>query len=322
MNKYFFLVLLLFCFSCKNKEQSTTENRTVTAKDFFALFHKLKLPYDAADTSLSAVGDTTTFSYETLLQFVPDSALSFLLSKQKKGLQFYPVGKIENKFETYLLIKATSGKTASLSAFLFDNKKNFVNHLPLISNKMDDGYIHSLNINTEPTFVITQDKTVNDKYSYSKHGYAYNTPTKSFIEVINASNEEDKKNINIMNPIDTLKKTFQYSGDYTKDKTNFISIRDGNIGGRYTFFIHFEKSNDDCTGELKGTMIMLSANKAVFQQSGDPCLIDFTFDKNAVKVKERGSCGNHRGITCLFDDTYKKKKESAPIRHGGSKKKR
>ncbi len=135
MNKYFVLVLLLFTFSCKNKKQPIAENRTVTAKDFFALFPKLKLPYDAADTSLSGIGDTTTFSYETLFQFVPDSALSFLLSKQKKPLHFYPVGKIENKFETYLLIKSTSGKTASLSAFLFDNKKQFINHLPLISNK-------------------------------------------------------------------------------------------------------------------------------------------------------------------------------------------
>ncbi len=321
MNKYFFLVLLLFAFSCKNKKQQIAENQTVTAKYFFARFSKLKLPYDAADTSLAAIGDTTTLSYETLLQFIPDSALSFLLSKQKQPLQFHPVGKIENKFETYLLIKATSGKTTSLSAFLFDNKKNFINHLPLISNKTDDSYIHSVDINTEPTFVIMQDKTVNDKYSYSKHGYAYNTPTKSFIEVINASNEEDKERANIINPIDTLKKTFQYSGDYTKDKTNFISVRDGNIAGRYTFFIHFEKSNDDCTGELKGTLLMVSANKAVFQQSGDPCLIDFTFEKNAVKVKERGSCGNHRGITCLFDDSYKKKKEKTlPAPKEGKKK--
>ncbi len=97
-----------------------------------------------------------------------------------------------------------------------------------------------------------------------------------------------RKNANIINPIDTLKKTFQYTGDYAKDKTNFISIRDGNITGRYIFFIHFEKSKDDCTGELKGTMIMVSANKAVFQQSGDPCVIDFTFDKNAGKSKRAG----------------------------------
>lgn len=321
MNKYFVLVLLLFCFSCKNKKEPTTENKPVSAKDFFARFSKLKLPYNAADTSLSAIGDTSTFAYETVLQFIPDSALTFLLSKQKKPIQFYPVGKIENKFETYLLIKATSGKTASLSAFLFDNKKNFVNHLPLISNKNDDGYIHSVDINTEPTFVISQDKTVNDQYSFTKHGYAYNTPTKSFIEVINASNEAERK-ADIINPIDTLKKMFPFSGDYTKDKMNFISIRDGNLTGRYTFFIHFEKSQDDCTGELKGTMTLVSANKAVFQQSGDPCVVDFTFDKNVVKVKERGSCGNHRGITCLFDDSYKKKEVRKPPTTKANKKKR
>ncbi len=320
MNKYFGIVLLFFIVSCGNKKPSLSENKLAEAKDFFALFSKLKLPYNAADTSLSHIGDTTVFSYEVLQQFVPDSALSSLQLKKKTTLRFHPVGKIENKFETYLIIAATSGKTVSLSAFLFNNKKHFINHLPLISNRDEDGYVHSVDINTEPTFTITKDKTVNDQYSYTKHGYAYNSPTKSFIEVVNASNEDVNKNKEIINPIDTLKKTFKYSGDYAKDKTNFISVRDGNIAGRYTFFLHFEKSTGDCTGELKGTMTMVDATKAVFQQSGDPCVIDFTFSNNAIKVKERGSCGNHRGITCLFDDSYKKK--SSPHTLKGSLKTR
>ncbi len=59
---------------------------------------------------------------------------------------------------------------------------------------------------------------------------------------------------------------------------------------------------------------MVAENKAVFQQNGDPCVIDFTFKGNAVVVKERGKCGNHRGMTCLFDDSYKKKAIPAPKR--------
>jgi hypothetical protein len=52
--------------------------------------------------------------------------------------------------------------------------------------------------------------------------------------------------------------------------------------------------------------------KALYQESGDPCEIDFVFEDNEIKVKERGNCGNHRGIKCYFDDTYPKKKEKKP----------
>jgi len=45
---------------------------------------------------------------------------------------------------------------------------------------------------------------------------------------------------------------------------------------------------------------MHDATHAYYQQSGDPCEIDFTFKTNAIIVKERGNCGNHRGIQCFF----------------------
>ena len=317
MNKYGWIFIVVFAFSCGDKKPSLSDNKPVDATDFFAAFQKIKLPYDAADTSLTHIADTTTISYEVLQQFVPDSALVLPTVFKNISPTIHPIGKIENKNELYLLLTAKAGKKTTLLTYLFDNskkKKTYLNHLSLISNQNSDGYIHSIDINTEPTFTITKDKTVNDQYSYSKNGYAYNTEAKSFIEVINESNENTKKNNDIINPIDTLAKTFKYSGDYVKDKKNFISIRDGNMAGKYTFFLHFEKSKGDCTGELKGTLAMTNAAGAVFQQSGDPCVIDFMFGNNSVKVKERGSCGNHRGITCMFDDSYKKKIIAQPLK--------
>jgi hypothetical protein len=61
-------------------------------------------------------------------------------------------------------------------------------------------------------------------------------------------------------------------------------------------------------GELKGFMNLTNEKNAVFSESGDPCVINFKFTSTAVKVKEEGNCGNHRGITCPFDFTFKKKK--------------
>ena len=322
MNKYGWLLILLFALSCGDKKPSLSDNKPVEASDFFAAFQQLKLPYNAADTSLSHIGDTTAISLEVLKQFIPDSAFSLTEMFKRTAPTFYPVGKIENKNELYLLLTARSGKNATLFTCLFSNdkkKKEYLNHLFLLSNNNRGDYVHSVDINTEPTFTITKDKTVNDQYSYTKNGYAYNNASKSFIEVINESNENAKKNNTVINPIDTLPKTFKYSGDYMKDKMNFISVRDGNIGGRYSFFLHFEKNGGDCTGELKGTLTMVDATKAVFQQSGDPCVIDFTFTNTSIKVKERGSCGNHRGITCMFDDSYHKKETSSRLLKGRKK---
>ncbi len=324
MNQFRWLFFLLFFLSCGDKKPSLADNKPVEADDFFAAFQKLKLPYDAADTGLLRIGDTTTISYEVLKQFVPDSAIKVPKAGKNTGAIIHPVGKIENKNELYLLLTARAGQNATLFACLFSNnekkKKEYLNSIPLLLNKNDDNYVHSLDINSEPTFTINREKTVNGQYSFTKKGFAYNSSAKSFIEVMNEGNENAQKNPEIINPVDTLAKTFKYSGDYTKDKTNFISVRDGNMAGRYTFFLHFEKSKGDCTGELKGTLTMINATNAVFQQSGDPCVIDFTFGNNTIKVKERGSCGNHRGITCLFDDSYRKKKEKTPPALRGEKK--
>ncbi len=309
MNKYCFLILLFFILSCHEKKAAALIDKPADAMNFFGMFSKLKLPYHTSDTSLTGVADTTSISYSFLHQFVPDSALHFPSKKNIAQTVFRPLGKIENQNELYVLMTATTGKQTRLFTVLFDNKQ-YISSLSLLSGANNNGYVYNIDINTEPTFTITKTKTLNDEYHYTKNGFAYNSEAKGFIEVINETNEENKKNKDILNPVDTLAKTFKYSGDFTKDKKNFISIRDGNIAGRYIFFLHFEKNKGECTGELKGSLKMVAVNKAVFQDSGDPCVIDFTFVKNTVKVKERGSCGNHRGITCMFDDTYKKKESS------------
>jgi len=62
-------------------------------------------------------------------------------------------------------------------------------------------------------------------------------------------------------------------------------------------------------------MKMKDARTAQFTQSGDPCIIDFRFDGNEISLKEQGSCGNHRGIKCFFNDSFIKKKEPRSSKH-------
>src|SRR3954468_4917349 len=244
MPRYLVLLLMIFALACKNKTTSLSANEPVNKSDFFTAFHKLNLPYILADTSMKKAGHSTLISYDVLKQFVPDTALQTLAAKKPESLKIHPVGKIENESEIYLLVMVRDGKKTSLITYLFDKSKHYLNHLLLLNNQADDDYVHSVNINTEPTFLLTREKTQNNVYKYSKNGYAYSKENKGFVEVINDSNEDERKNNEIINPIDTLARKNKYSGDYTLDKKNFITIRDGNSGKNYIFFIHFDKGKD------------------------------------------------------------------------------
>jgi hypothetical protein len=72
-------------------------------------------------------------------------------------------------------------------------------------------------------------------------------------------------------------------------------------------FVHMEKEEGTCTGELKGTLFFTSTTTAVYRQGGDPCVMEFTFTPTAVTVREDEGCGAHRDMKCVFNDTYKRK---------------
>ncbi|MGI8952141.1 MAG: hypothetical protein ACR2FN_11215 [Chitinophagaceae bacterium] len=304
-----FFTLIFFCVACGEHKTTLSEDAPVKPADFFSAFPKLNLPFYVADTNISKIiTDTVTISHKVFQQFVPDSILENFTGNQINNLIINSVGKIEKGNELYLLTKFTQGKKIILLCFLFDRKYHFIAALELLNNKSGDNYIHSVNINNEPTFLVSREKTTaNNQTFYTKNGYAFNKDAGGFIIVINDSNEDVSKLNNIINPIDSFPKKNKYSGNYVQNKKNFISLRDGKNALVYNFFIHFEK-DDECIGELKGEMRLTSANKAIYQQSGDACVIDFEFENKSITVKEEGNCGNHRGIKCYFDDTYKKRK--------------
>ena len=88
-------------------------------------------------------------------------------------------------------------------------------------------------------------------------------------------------------------------------KMNLVSVRDGRKNDRITFFIHFEKENGECTGELKGEAIMKSVrNTAEYREAGDPCVLKFIFGSSSVYVYRREGCGSRRGLNCSFDGSH------------------
>jgi len=310
----------LFLISCKDKKASLSGNEPIDIEDFLAAFKSIKLPYKVADTNMVKVADTTNISYAVFSQFVPDSALASALGKNVAKSRIRPLGQITLEKETYLLADFTQNKKTTLVTFLLDKEHVYKANLVLLKQTDKDGYRRSVNITTEPTFIISKEKYNSaNELQYTRNGYAYNNGSSEFIAVLNDTNEDPKRTSEIINPIDTFPRLNKLSGDYIQNKKNYISVRDGSSNMKYQFFIHFEKNDGECIGELKGIMTMRDATHGYFLENGDPCVIDFTFGSNNITVKERGNCGNHRGIKCFFDDTYKKKKEA---KTEGTKKKK
>ena len=257
--------------------------------------------------ALKNFGDSVVISKIVFTQFINDTALkSFNINPDKTVI--HPAGSIHKKERDFLMATFTSGNQTKLGVFVLDDKHKFLSSLFLLTTNEKDGYRHSVSITEEPTFILKKEKIINNINLYSRNGFAYSASTNSFAKVLNDSNEDTARSNEVINPIDTFPATNKYSGDYIGDKNNFVAVRDGKNATSYTFFIHFEKNARACIGELKGSMNLTDEKNAVFTESGDPCVIHFKFATNSITVKEEDNCGNHRGITCPFDFTYKKKK--------------
>lgn len=302
------VLLLLMILGCKEQKLDLSGEVPIKINDFVAVFPTITPPFIVADTNLSKSGDTILIGTKALLQFFPDSSLTTIVGKTRK-LIIHPVGKIEKEKENYYLLRfSVPKKNSRLGVFVTDKKNNYLASKELLRTDNEDGYVHFVSINREPTFLISQEKFGKENtLQFSRTGWVYNSAG-LFIVVINDSNEDPKKT-GIINPIDTLPKKNKYSGDYVQDKKSYLSIRDTKKANTYLFFIHFEKNEGSCTGELKGELTINSSGKAQYKANGDPCVIDFRFEGREVSFKEQGSCGNHRGIKCFFDDSFIKKKE-------------
>ena len=313
MNKWVIIAILFAACSCKEKKVSLSGDALVKPNDFIKAFPILTLPYMVADTNIAKVGDTTLISNTVFTQFIPSDVVN-LLGNQSKNFSIHPLGRIEKATENYLLAIINQNKKIQLVAFVMNKKNKFLAFKTLFDNAPNDGYSHSLSINREPTFLVSKEKIDNNLklLQFSRVGWIYNDS--AFMVVINDTNEDLKKTNQIINPIDTLPRKNKLSGDYTQDNKNFISLRDGKAANTYLFFIHFEKKEGTCVGELKGDFKMKDATTAAYNQGGDPCVIDFTFNNNAITLKEKGSCGNRRGMACYFDDTFTKKKEGKAVK--------
>ncbi len=316
---WLYVLILLLC-SCGNKGKSEGEEDIMDVNEFIELFPTIKLPFNLTDTSLvRPPKDTTTISYKLVNQFMGDSILSKYFGKSVRP-RLYPLGKQTlKKAETYLFLKGVSGTKRVAFVAVLDQDKKFRAALPLMITDNDPMTFQSATMDSRFTISTNkQRKKANGELGYRKEAYVYNN-IGVFTLILTESNDDLAITGEVVNPIDTVSRKNKYSADYVKDKRNFISVRDGKKPSLMRFFIHFEKDKGTCKGEVRGEASFVKPNVAVFRESGDPCVLEFTFTGQNVSMKELEGCGNYRDIKCFFEGSYTRKKETKP--KAGQKKK-
>ena len=312
MLKYLLLLLSAgILFSCKNKKVNLQDDEELDVTEFIESFPEMTLPVKLTDSGLfKKLSDSTIIGEKVFGQFIPDSVLSKDFGKAKPDL--YAVGRSKEKGrETYLFVKAVQAKKAVGYLFCFDKENNYLNSFPLVKSGFGN-YSSSYGL-LDKKFQITtyqETKKSTGETWYKRNVYVYNSGANDFTLVLTEPNEEMINNI--INPIDTFPKRHKLSGEYIRNKENFVSIRDGKNPTELSFFVHFEKDNAECVGELKGNARLISATKALYKENGNPCTIEFTFSSAAVVMKEVEGCGSYRDIKCFFEGRFPKKKEVKP----------
>jgi hypothetical protein len=295
-----FLVLL---WSCRNGK--TDENKFSYEK-FANLFPAEQATYQLSDADLATNKDTTVIRSPEFAKFIPDSMKSKLFGKGSK-VRYIAMARIKAPKNTrYYIVKATSSSKKVALLLPFTNDQFDVAFPFLVPD--GDGTTSQLSTIDKSNAIIkaVSQKKPGGDMAEGREVYQYVPEVKQFTLLLtNPLNNVAE----VINPLDTLPRRHKWSGDYLKDKKNFVSIRDGRSSNEVLFFIHIEKG--DCSGEVKGTLLMTASNRAVYRQAGDPCQLALQFSGSALTVKEGGGCGSRRGLDCSFDGSYIRKKDKS-----------
>lgn len=305
MHRVGFGLLILVFIGCGNKKTNDKKDGFSFAQ-FANQFKTVSTPYQLSDTALFKNRDTASIRPEDFEGIISDSLKLKLFGKGK--IKYLPLVKIKGKDGiSYYVVKAVSGNRKAALLLTF-SKDRFGALLPFIVP--DDNATTSQLSSIDNSLSISKNvirKKTNGVVEEGKEVYEYDAPSKKFLLIM--TNPLDNSHLAIINPIDTLPHKHKFTGDYIKDKRNFVSVRDGRSSSQLLFFIHFEKNNAACTGELKGNLLFTSPTTAIYRQGGDPCVLTFRFTATSVSIKEDEGCGSHRGLNCVFDDTFQRKKE-------------
>ena len=314
MTRYLAFLMLIgyLCYGCGNKKKpSLSGTEKIEVGDFIESFELIKPPYEVRDTSLNRKeSDSLLISNTVFSQFVPDSVLAIVAGKNGKP-KIYLGKRVKIETETYLFSKIIAGNKKSMIVLCFDKNNKFKAWLPLLIQDANPATTQVSGLDRKLSFYRNVSlRKPEDVAAEGREVFIYNDEAGQFLLIM--TDPLDDRIQEIINPIDTLQKKNKFSADYLKDKMNIVSIRDHSEPGKFNFFIHIDRNNGECTGELKGVANFTSANVAVYRQQGDACSLQFNFSSSSVSLKEVDACGAHRQLKCSFDGSFPKKREAKP----------
>jgi len=304
------LFLFLFMAACKGKPSLKISDEGLSTKDFFDLVETIKPPLIIQeDVLIKPVPDSVKVHPATFASFLPDSVFQALSDKKDKVVIGVEGKLIAPDESVYLIIKVISGKQRRISILYFDKKRQYLGRLTLLDSKQKIRNVHhSCKIDAKMNIsLITEKKSPSGQAWTGEQIYYFDATGLPIMAVTNTN--EDLSNQLRGNPIDSFPATQKYTGDYSGDAKNLVSIRDGRTRQSIYFFMHISKQQGKCVAELKGEADMVSRNKAIFRDDKTPCVIEFNFSSNTLHIKEMTGCGTYRDIGCVIEGKYPKKKK-------------
>lgn len=309
MKRTIALLLGVFILSCGEEKKSLSGDQINNSEEFVESFPVITLPYTLNEEGLSQKpNDSLLINDKWIEQYIPDTVFSRDFNHLRP--MYYAIGKTTDKNgDNYVLLHAYTSVKKRVYLLCFNKAFQFKASMLFLAPHTARGRTNESLIDRKFTiFKNSNHKVSEDENYYTRNVYVYNN-VGTFTLIMRESNDLPEEE-EVFNPINSLPALAKNSGDYVQDKRNFISIRDGDKPTKIKFFIHFEKPGD-CEGELKGVAEMQQSNIAVYSAAGDPCMLEFQFQKNAIIVSELQGCGNHRGLKCFFSGTYRRKRIKA-----------
>lgn len=304
------LAFILVLAACKGKKPKEITDEDLTAADFIGLATQMVYPIVVNDSLLNAKEkDSILINQETYKTFLPDTVFKALYPKTK-NLKLYLIGKsADGDKGNYVLVKSVLGKDKGAQLIYFDKKSQYLGSLNIGALLPKGNAVRYCKIDSKHNISFVQErKTPTGELWTNETIYFMDDQSGRFI-VAMTNSTEDLSDMIMGNPIDSLARKQKFSADYTTDKKNLVSIRDGASEKSFEFFIHFSKQNGDCVGEVKGTGEWIGKAKGIFRDRSSDCVITFDFTSSSVRITEQ-NCGLYRGITCFFEGSYPKKKEA------------
>lgn len=306
MNRMVLLGMLIILGSCGGNNEAESLDKDEI--EFDNLFQSNTIPYRLTDTTLLENKDTTLIRNENFKYYIPDSLKQKAFGRTN-GVKYSPMAKIkEPKGETYYVVKAAAGSKKAAFLIVFDKENKFGASFPFL---IPDNSSATSQVSTiDKSFSIsrsTLQKKPDDVLYEGKDVYVYNNDVKEFTLIMTDVLDESKTEL--INPIDTFARSHKWTGDYGNAKRNIVSVRDGRKDNTLSFFIHVEKDNGKCVGELRGEAQIEDEKTAVYRQPGDPCVLKLIFTANSVQLSEVEGCGLHRNLECAIEGTFKRIKE-------------